>query len=119
MSGSSGSPVSFNDVLVLRRADELLVSEAAWTRRCVRRCLDEATELSLFCALRRASVEVWGEYRHRSAGLEAVRVEIDLRVLSGERFEHRLRDFNNSRSFAEVKDVLRDALARVEVALKC
>ena len=79
-------------------------------------CQEEDTTWSLFCALQKASIEVLGEYQHRRVSLQEVRFAI-VDASPGEQFRHRLRDFNNTRSFDEVKNVLAVAIQRVEARL--
>lgn len=100
------------DVQILEIANELLSSEALWNRADTRRCLPQATQLSLFCALHMACIEVLGGYDHRRAALQEVRFVIDER---GKDYEHRLMGFNNdpSTSFAAIKAVLWAATDRV------
>jgi len=106
-------PVTEDDLNILHRAYEILHSESKWDREDDRVCHEEDTTWSLFCALQKASIEVLGEYQHRRVSLQEVRFAI-VDASPGERFQHRLRDFNNTRSFDEVKDVLAVAIQRVE-----
>ena len=107
-------PVSAQDVEILDKAAALLSKESDWNRKDTRKCPADATTLSLFCALQKASVQVLGEYNHRRVALQEVRFSIE-DVSGGRKFSHRLMDFNNlpETSFADVKQVL--ALARVKV----
>ena len=109
-------PVSEDDLKILRRAYEILDSESNWDRQDDRVCHEEDTKWSLFCALQKASIEVLGEYQHRRVALQEVRFAIE-EASPAERFQHRLRDFNNTRSFDEVKDVLAVAIQRVDARL--
>jgi len=110
-------PVAAQDVQILERADRLLSSESIWNRADTRDCPPEATQLSLFCALHRACIQVLGQYDHRRAALQVVRFVIQER---GKDYEHRLMDFNNdpSTSFTDVKAVLRIAADRIRGRLK-
>ena len=109
--------VTEEDLRILRRAAEILSDESAWNRRDNRVCEQDDTSWSLFCALHKASIETLGEYQHRRVALQEVRFAIE-DVTGGERFEHRLRDFNNTRTFAEVHQVLAMATERVESRLR-
>ncbi len=106
------SPVPAQDVQILEIANRLLSGETLWNRADTRRCPSRATQLSLFCALRQACIQVLGRYDHRRAALQEVRFVIDER---GKDYEHRLMGFNNdpSTSFQDVKAVLRAATDRV------
>ncbi|MEE8608391.1 MAG: hypothetical protein V3S55_12370 [Nitrospiraceae bacterium] len=108
--------VTGDDLRVLKRADEILSEESVWDRNDDRVCDEADISWSLFCSLHKASVEVLGEYQHRRVALQEVRFAIQY-VSEGEPFEHRLMDFNNSRTFPEVKKVLALATERVEARL--
>ena len=105
-------PVTNEDLLILQRAAEILSDEAVWNRKDNRVCEEGDTTWSLFCALHKASIEILGEYEHRRVSLQEVRFAIE-DVTGGEKFAHRLRDFNNTRSFDEVLEVLEIATERV------
>jgi hypothetical protein len=112
-----GQPVAVEDVRILERADALLPDEARWNRHDTRDCPPHETQLSLFCALHAATVEVLGTYDHRRVALQEVRFAIE-EVSGGREFEHRLMDFNNlpQTKFADIKRVL--AIARERVAAR-
>jgi hypothetical protein len=107
-----------DDLRLLQRADELLSSPARWDRHDTRICLPTATSVSLYCALQKASLELFGEYGHRAIALEEVRFAIE-DVTDGRRFSHRLKDFNNlpSTEFRDVKTVLTIAIHRIRKRL--
>jgi hypothetical protein len=88
-----------------------------WDRRDDRVCEPQDTQFSLFCALRKASVETLGEYQHRRTALQEVRFALE-EATAGREYEHRLRDFNNdpATSLADVRNVI--AAARGRVALR-
>ena len=108
--------VSEEDLEILRKAQSILADESAWDRQDDRVCEATDTTWSLFCALHKASLEVLGEYQHRRVALQEVRFAIE-DVSGGEKFAHRLMDFNNTRSFEEVGKVLTIATRRVEERL--
>jgi len=114
-----GQPVDENDVRILDGAAALLADESRWNRHDTRECRAEATTLSLFCALQKASVEVLGQYDHRRVALQEVRFAIE-ELSGGREFEHRLMDFNNlpETSIGDVRKVLAIARARVAERLK-
>lgn len=106
-----------DDIRILDRASELLSDENRWNRKDTRECPPRAQTLSLFCALHAASIEVLGQYDHRRAALEEVRLAIE-ELSNSRRFEHRLMDFNNlaATTFSDVKKVL--AMARARIAAR-
>src|SRR5215208_2078412 len=87
-------PVTKDDLLILKRAREILSDETKWNRKDDRNCKPEAKAWSLFCALEKASIEVLGKYDHRRAALQEVRFAVE-EVTKGKEFEHRLMDYNN------------------------
>ena len=107
-------PVTDDDLRVLRRADEILSTAAVWNRHDTRVCTPTDTTWSLFCALQKASLEVFGEYRHRAACLQEVRFAVE-EVTRGVELAHRMMDYNNlpSTRFEDIKAVLRVATERV------
>jgi hypothetical protein len=70
-------PVIKEDLLILKRADEILSDETKWNRHDTRICKPEDKVWSLFCALQKACTEVMGEYQHRRAAIQEVRFAID------------------------------------------
>jgi hypothetical protein len=88
-------PQNAHDVPILERTVVLLESEALWSQHDNRRCDSSATQLSLYCALRQASIDISGQFHHRAAALQAVRRAIDAERPHNN-YEHRLQDFNNA-----------------------
>ncbi len=88
-------PQNEYDVRILERTLELLGSENQWSKEDDRHCDPTAAKLSLYCALRQASIEIAGEFHHRAAALQAVRRAID-EMYPDNNYEHRIRDFNNA-----------------------
>jgi hypothetical protein len=111
-------PVTPEDLRLLKRADELLADASTWDRTDDRTCAPDQAQLSLFCALQKASVEILGEYQHRRVAMQEVRFAIE-DVTGGREFEHRLMDFNNleETTFADIKRVLSIATERVAARL--
>lgn len=108
-------PQNVSDVAIVDRAMEILRDEQSWRRAGDRSCEAEGPTVNLYCALRRASIEVTGEFKHRSAALQQVRFAIE-RQRPGVEYAHRLMDYNNdpSTSFEDLHAVLRDARGRLE-----
>ena len=107
-------PQDENDVVIIERTIELLSDETQWSKEDDRTCGPEKDGVSLYCALRQASIDVTGEFRHRAAALQEVRYAIQ-RATPGVEYAHRLMDYNNSpaTSFEGMHAVLRDALDRL------
>jgi hypothetical protein len=95
------------DIAILERTQELLAEEMRWGRDDDRKCDPSDVQLSLYCALERASVEITGEFHHRSAALQEVRYAIEV-VRPNANYAHRLMDFNNDEAvdFQELHRVL-------------
>ncbi|MFT5514986.1 MAG: hypothetical protein ACI80V_001106 [Rhodothermales bacterium] len=103
------------DIAILETTLGLLPDESGWSKQDDRQCEPQDDGLSLYCALRQASLEVSGHFEHRAPSLEAVRAAIDELKPENE-YAHRLMDFNNSPevSLAMVHDMLRRAIGRLE-----
>lgn len=100
-------PQNEDDVAILEKAIELLDDESIWSRDDDRTCNDSKQGLSLYCALRQASVDVTGEFKHRAAALQAVRFAIE-NQRPDKNYAHRLMDYNNDTSvdFEELHEML-------------
>jgi hypothetical protein len=114
MTGDTEAPGSDLDAGILRRARELLASEAAWDRQDDRACARTDGVLSLYCALRQATVDVTGGFHHRRPALQAARRIVAERSV-GRDYAHRLQDYNNDprTSLADLHALLDEALAAV------
>jgi hypothetical protein len=53
------------DLQIVKRAREILNSEAKWNRADTRICPAKAKTVSLYCALQMATVELGGKAEHR------------------------------------------------------
>lgn len=119
-------PVTVQDLQTLERAAALLGSESAWNRNDDRQCADDEAidKRSLFCALQRASADVYGSHDpykvadHRRVALQEVRFAVE-EATRGRELNHRLMDFNNLRdtTLADIHRVLAQATARVQARL--
>lgn len=115
-------PVTVKDLQTLERAAALLASESVWNRNDDRRCADDEAmdRRSLFCALQRASADVYGSHDphviadHRRVALQEVRFAVE-EATRGRELSHRLMEFNNlpDTTLADVQRVLAHATARV------
>jgi hypothetical protein len=99
------------DVAILEKTVELLNDEGNWSKMDDRTCGPEKRGLSLYCALRQASIDVTGEFKHRAASLQEVRYAIERRNPDVE-YAHRLMDYNNDdfTTFPEMHAMLQEAL---------
>jgi hypothetical protein len=91
-------------------AGALLADEAVWDRSSIRTDDPVNGRYTLYSALATACHQVTGRYLHRHPALEAVRAEIQDRT-PGQRWKHRLVEFNAEASFEDVKAVLTSAIA--------
>jgi len=102
-------PVTRSDLRIVSKVKELLQDEDHWHKDDDRDCDDDiqSGKYSLFCALQIASLEVNGEYNHRSAIMQKVRHTIAA-MYPDKTWEHRLRDFNNmpETSFTVLNELL-------------
>ncbi len=110
-------PVTADDIAILKRADEILSSEAAWNHADARKCRRPASSWSLFCALKEASIEVTGKWDNRRVVMEELRfVIIEVTGLDNKRPNvHPLMIYNNlpMTRFEDIKKVLRIASERL------
>ncbi len=108
------------DTKILRRAAEILADHSSWNQFDDRECADDDRDKkwSLFCALTKASIEVAGSYEHRRPSLQQVRLVIA--ELTGKRFAHPIRDYNNhpETGLNDIRQVLAIAFNRVRNQLK-
>jgi hypothetical protein len=106
------------DLKILLRANELLADEKSWHRKSERECNNQEP-YSLYCALKKSSIEVNGNYIHRQPAFQEVRFVID--DLYKDYWEvHRLADFNSNEktSHEDIKKVLTVAIERVKKKLQ-
>jgi hypothetical protein len=110
--------VSQIDLDILLTADALLKDETVWRKDAVRLCR-ESSDLNLYCALEKASIEVTGKYVHRQPAIQEIRFAIDDSYK--DRWSvHRLADFNAhpDTSFNDVKLVIDKAIGMVKSKLR-
>ena len=91
------------DLLIVRRAGEILAHEEAWNRKDNRKCPQGTAKWSIYCAMRQASVDVSGGSHHRRPALQVVRKIIEHRSKS-RRYQHPLMDYNNDKR-TRIEDV--------------
>jgi hypothetical protein len=113
-------PVTEQDLRILKRADSLLSTAAAWNRHDTRNCTPKATTWSLFCVMEKASEDVLGHLGYRAVALQEVRFVVEDAMRDSKApFVHRLADYNNlpSTRFEDIKNVLKIATDRVSARL--
>ena len=106
------------DLDILRKTNALLKDATHWNKDASRIC-QESHSLSLYCALKKASMEVTGKYVHRQPALQEVRFVINDNFKNRWKV-HRLADFNAypDTSFDDVKTVISKALDKVRAKLR-
>jgi hypothetical protein len=104
-SSNANPPVSAADIRIVQRAREILDSPAKWNRSDNRNCPEGQQIYSLYCALEKASEEVSKNFEHREAVMQQARFAIDEVLAKGNRYQHRLMDYNNDpkTTFADVQ----------------
>ena len=112
-------PITKADLLVVRRAREILDSPAKWNRVDNRLCPAEAKTFSLYCALQMATNEVSGKSEHRGAALQEARFVID-EIAVDRNYNHRLMDYNNdpTTTFADIQEVFHITESLIALRLK-
>lgn len=110
-------PVTETDLRIARRARVLLSSESKWDRADrphitddpTTQCQADAKQLSLYCALERATFEVSGKFEHRGAVMQEARFVIEEVEPDWEKkYQHLLVDYNNDPhiTFQDIQKVL-------------
>jgi len=112
-------PITKHDAAIISRAIELIHDESVWDKKDNRQCSNEKPKLSLYCALRKASFDVAGEFQHESAAMEEVRGVI-LELNPNTKFSHILMDFNNDPyvSMSEIHFLLKKVRANLKLKWK-
>ena len=110
-------PVFQENLDILLRAKDILSDESKWNSNDDRVCNEDDTKWSLFCALKKATIDTLGEYDHRRVALMEVRWIIH-KLMEGEDFKHRLMDFNNTREFDDIIKVLDESIQKVQARLE-
>jgi len=88
-------PVTNADLLIVRKAREILSSPAKWNRADNRVCPPDAKTFSLYCALEKATDEISSQFEHRGAAMQQARFVIDEIAPNAKHYSHRLMDYNN------------------------
>jgi ABC-type transporter MlaC component len=122
-------PVTKVDIEIAKRARALLRSESSWDRADrphitddpTTKCQPAAKQMSLYCALERATMEVSGKFEHRGAVMQEARFVIEGVEPDWEKkYHHLLVDYNNDphTTFQDIQNVLRSIEQRIAGRLK-
>ena len=111
--------VNQHDARILARTMELLDQEQKWFRNDNRKCSEGSDTISLYCALKQASLEVSGNFEHKAASLHQVRKAI-VHYKEGVKYSHPIMDFNNDRAIAlsDIQSVLAASLNAINEECK-
>jgi hypothetical protein len=100
-------PASKSDLEIMNLCLLYLNDSTNWNHNDDRICENDKKEkfMSLFCALKIASIEVMKEYNHRNTAIQTIRFVID-DLIPNHKYAHTLKDYNNSQSTTH-KDILK------------
>lgn len=114
-------PATTTDLEILDLCFGYLKDATAWNQNDDRKCDNDKSDkvLSLFCAIKIASIEKYGEYNHRGAVIQKTRFLIDELYPSHE-YAHTLMDFNNdtTTSFENITNLLTTVKDRIETEIR-
>ena len=115
--GFRPSPRSI-DLVVLKRANELLGDTTSWNKVDDRMCDDDFSQKrwSLYCVLKQAYLDETDDFNHRAPALNIIREYISS-LNPKRKYDHQVMDFNNEQGFSEVKKVLRICIEKMESLL--
>jgi len=122
-------PVTKTDLEIAKRARLLLSSESKWDRADrphitddpTTECQTDAKQLSLYCALERATLEATGKFEHRGAVMQEARFVIeDVEPDWEKKYHHLLVDYNNDphTTFQDIQKVLHSIEQHIASRLK-
>lgn len=114
-------PASKTDLEILDLCFDYMKDSTAWNQNDDRKCDNDKSDKvwSLFCAIKIASIEKYGEYNHRGAVIQRTRLVID-ELYPNHEYAHTLMDFNNDSStkFEDIIKVLTIVKNRIIEELK-
>lgn len=114
-------PASKTDLEILDICFDYMKDSTSWNQNDDRKCdTDKSDKLwSLFCVIKIASIEKYGEYNHRGAVIQKARSVID-ELYPNHGYAHTLMDFNNNSStkFKDILKVLSIVKERIEKELE-
>ena len=109
------------DLKIIQAANLFLSDSSKWNNADDRRCQTDIAfeKYSLFCVLYRASIDVAGEYSHRTPAIQLVSIETEKVGPNREVFTHQLKEWNNhpETTFEDVKTVLNESIKIIEKQL--
>ena len=122
-------PVTMIDLKIAKRARALLRSKSTWNRADIPHiegspttaCQISAKQMSLYCALERATVEVSGKFEHRGAVMQEARFVIEDAEPEWEtKYQHLLVDYNNDphTTFQDIQKVLQSVERNIAKRLR-
>ena len=99
---------------------DYLKDSTSWNQNDDRKCDNDKSDKlwSLFCAIKIASIEIYGEYNHRGFVIQTARFLID-ELNPNHEYAHTLMDFNNdsSTTFDDIIKVLTIVKKRIKEEL--
>jgi hypothetical protein len=103
------------DKKIVQRAAEILSTQAAWNRADNRKCSEDATSWSIYCAMEKATAAVTGGVHHRRPAMEVVRRIISERTAT-RNYHHHLMEYNNdpTTQLSDVQSIFKEALSQME-----
>lgn len=113
-------PASKTDLEIFDLCLLYLNDSINWNHNDDRVCEDDKNKkfMSLFCALKIASVKIMGEYNHRNTAIQTIRFIIDDLVPNHE-YTHTIEDYNNypSTTHDDILKVIKLAKERIKKEL--
>lgn len=100
-------PATQHDAQIIRLTSEIMAN-SDWNKKDTRDCIENAETMSLYCAIKKASIQVSGHWHHESNVMNAVRTAI-VDTYPDNEYWHLLQDFNNAEEIGIVE--LRSVLA--------
>lgn len=114
-------PATKTDLEILDLCFEYLKDSTNWHKKDDRNCDDDKIDKtwSLFCAIKVATIEKYGEYNHRGTVIQRTRFVID-ELYPNHEYSHTLMDFNNDSStkFDDIIKVLSIVKDRIKKELE-
>jgi hypothetical protein len=114
-------PATETDLEILDLCLDYMKDSTTWNQNDDRACDNDKSDKvwSLFCAIKIASIEKYGEYNHRGTVIQTTRFVID-ELYPNHKYAHTLMDFNNDSStkFEDVIKVLTIVKQKIKAELK-
>ena len=114
-------PATKTDLEIIDLCFDYLKDSTSWNQNDDRKCDNAQSDKvwSLYCAIRIASIEKYGEYNHRGTVIQSTRFIID-ELHPNHKYPHTLMDFNNDSStkFEDIINILTIVKNRIKEELK-